>query len=53
MSGPGEGKHELKGKVYVHEKGRSMARVTHIDIEGDFERIIMPGEAIWTSITAS
>lgn len=34
MSGPGEGKHELKGaKVYIHEKGKSAARITHIDIE--------------------
>ena len=34
MSGPGYGKHEIKGvKVYIHEKGKSLARVTHIDIE--------------------
>ena len=34
MSGPGEGKIELKGaKVYIHEKGKSSARITHIDVE--------------------
>ena len=34
MSGPGEGKKLLRGaKVYIHEKGKSMASVTHIDIE--------------------
>ncbi len=45
MSGPGEGKHELKDvKVYIHEKGKSRARITHIDIEGRIEWIIRPGE---------
>ncbi len=45
MSGPGEGKKELKNiKVYIHEKGKSRARITHIDIEGDIEKIIRPGE---------
>ncbi|HII16164.1 MAG TPA: hypothetical protein HA362_07705 [Nanoarchaeota archaeon] len=45
MSGPGEGKHILKGvKVYIHEKGRSGASVTHIDIEGEIGSIIKPGE---------
>ena len=45
MSGPGEGKHELKDvKVYIHEKGTSRARITHIDIEGQIEKIIRPGE---------
>ncbi len=34
MSGSGEGKYELKGaKVYIHEKGKSLARITHIDVE--------------------
>ena len=34
MSGPGEGKIELKGaKVYIHEKGKGSARITHIDVE--------------------
>ncbi len=45
MSGPGEGKIELKGaKVYVHEKGKSFARITHIDVEGDIADIIKEGE---------
>lgn len=45
MSGPGEGKYELKGvRVYIHEKGKSMASVTHMDIEGSIEGIIRPGE---------
>ena len=36
MSGPGEGKIELgKASVYLHIKGKSNARVTHIDIELD------------------
>jgi hypothetical protein len=34
MSGPGEGKKFLgKANVYLHEKGKSLARATHIDIE--------------------
>lgn len=34
MSGAGEGKYLLRGaKVYIHEKGKSRARITHIDIE--------------------
>ena len=34
MSGPGEGKIELKNaKVYIHVKGKSFARITHIDVE--------------------
>lgn len=34
MSGPGEGKIFLgKADVYLHEKGKSRARATHIDIE--------------------
>lgn len=46
MSGPGEGKYLLKKvKVYVHEKGKSMAQVTHIDIESeDIANIIKEGE---------
>lgn len=36
MSGQGEGKIFLgKADVYLHEKGKSMARATHIDIELD------------------
>ena len=44
MSGPGYGKNKLKLKAYVHEKGKSLARVTHIDLEGDIGKIIKPGE---------
>jgi hypothetical protein len=51
MSGPGEGKHLLKGaKVYIHEKGKSMASVTHIDIEHpDIGKIIKPKEATYAA----
>ncbi|MBS3075238.1 hypothetical protein J4429_02145 [Candidatus Pacearchaeota archaeon] len=47
MSGPGEGKIRLgKADVYIHLKGKSNARVTHIDIELDeLNKIIKPGEA--------
>lgn len=47
MSGPGEGKIKLgKADVYIHLKGKSNARVTHIDIELDeLNKIIKPGEA--------
>jgi len=44
MSGPGEGKKRLKNVVYLHEKGKSKATVTHVDIEGDISKIIKPGE---------
>ena len=46
MTGPGEGKKKLgKADVYIHEKGRSGATVTHIDIELDkLNDIIKPGE---------
>jgi len=44
MSGPGYGKHKLKAKAYIHEKGKSKATVTHLDIEGDISKIIKPGE---------
>ena len=47
MSGPGEGKKFLgKADVYIHEKGKSMARITHIDIElPELNEIIKPKEA--------
>jgi len=47
MSGPGEGKKLLgKANVYLHEKGKSNARITHVDIELDeLNEIIKPGEA--------
>lgn len=44
MSGPGYGKHRIKTKLYVHEKGKSSARITHLDVEGDISKIIHPGE---------
>lgn len=45
MSGPGVGKNKLKATVYVHEKGKSRATTTHIDLEGeDIQKIIKPGE---------
>jgi hypothetical protein len=49
MSGKGEGKYELKGaKVYLHEQGKSNARITHIDIEHpEINKIIHPGEATY------
>ncbi|MDP1695763.1 MAG: hypothetical protein Q8L29_02535 [archaeon] len=46
MSGAGEGKIKLgKANVYLHVKGKSNARITHIDIELDeLNKIIKPGE---------
>ncbi len=46
MSGPGYGKKKLKDvKIYIHEKGKSGATVTHLDIEGkDISKIIEDGE---------
>jgi len=47
MSGACEGKKLLgKANVYIHEKGKSLARVTHIDIElEELNKIVKPGEA--------
>lgn len=49
MSGPGEGKKLLgKADVYLHEKGKSNARITHIDIELDkLNEIVKEGEATY------
>ena len=44
MTGPAYGKHKLKLNAYIHEKGKSLARITHIDLEGDISKIIQPGE---------
>ncbi|MBU0761258.1 MAG: hypothetical protein KJ600_02640 [Nanoarchaeota archaeon] len=46
MSGPGDGKKKIgKADVYIHEKGKSGATVTHIDIELEaLNKIIKPGE---------
>jgi hypothetical protein len=51
MTGAGEGKKLLRGaKVYIHEKGKSMARITHIDIEHpDIGKIIKPKEATYAA----
>jgi len=47
MSGAGYGKKLIgKANVYIHEKGKSNARITHLDIElEELNRIIGPGEA--------
>ncbi|MBM3234113.1 hypothetical protein FJZ19_03390 [Candidatus Pacearchaeota archaeon] len=49
MSGAGEGKKLIgKADVYIHEKGKSQARITHIDIELDeLNDIIKPGETTY------
>lgn len=49
MSGPGEGKIKLgKADVYIHLKGKSLARITHVDIELDaLNKIIKPKEATY------
>lgn len=49
MSGPAEGKIEIKDiKAYIHVKGKSRARITHIDIESDvISKIIMDKEATY------
>lgn len=46
MSGPGAGKIKIgKADVYIHEKGKSGASVTHIDIElPELNEIIKPNE---------
>jgi len=51
MSGAGEGKKLLRGaKVYIHENGKSNARITHIDIEHpDIDKIIKPKEATYAA----
>jgi len=49
MSGPGEGKRKIgTATVYIHEKGKSRARVTHIDIElPALNKIIAAGESTY------
>jgi len=49
MSGPGEGKIKLgKADVYLHVKGKSNARITHIDIENKvLNKIIKDKEATY------
>jgi hypothetical protein len=63
MSGPGIGKllledvrvfvdnKEIKADVYIHVKGFSLARVTHLDIESDeLNKILKPKEGGFFSI---
>ena len=49
MSGPGPGKKLIgKANVYIHEKGKRGARITHVDIELDeLNKIVLPGEATY------
>jgi len=49
MSGPGPGKIKLgSAAVYVHLKGKSNARITHVDIElSKLNKIIKPGETTY------
>lgn len=49
MTGKVEGKYSLKKvKVYIHEKGKARARITHIDIESpEIAKIIKPGESTY------
>ncbi|MFH0831546.1 MAG: hypothetical protein V1886_01625 [archaeon] len=49
MSGAGEGKKLLgKADVYLHEKGKSNARITHVDIELEsLNDIIKEGESTY------
>ena len=51
MSGVAEGKFELKdAKVYVHLKGKSGARITHLDVEHpDLNKIIKPKESTFAA----
>ena len=46
MSGAGEGKVKIgKADVYIHIKGKSNARITHVDVElPALNKIIKPGE---------
>ncbi len=49
MSGPGPGKKLLgKADVYIHEKGKSGATVTHVDVElPALNKILKPGEGTY------
>ena len=46
MTGAGEGKKLIgRANVYIHEKGKSNARITHVDIELDeLNKIMKPKE---------
>ena len=47
MSGKAPGKHLINAKVYLHEKGKSRARITHIDIESEAIAKIIGKEATY------
>lgn len=51
MSGPGLGKVKIgKADVYIHLKGKSNARITHVDIELDaLNKIIKDKEASYVA----
>ena len=51
MTGKAKGKKLLRGaKVYIHEKGKARARITHIDIEHpSINKIIKPKEATYAA----
>ncbi|MEM3405775.1 MAG: hypothetical protein QW117_02250 [Candidatus Pacearchaeota archaeon] len=51
MTGKSEGKYELKNaKVYIHEEGKSNAKITHIDIEHPLiNEIIKPKESTYAA----
>ncbi|UCD21011.1 MAG: hypothetical protein JSW08_00475 [archaeon] len=51
MSGKGPGKHVFKGAtVYIHEKGKSGAKITHIDVEHpELNKIIKDKEATFAA----
>lgn len=45
MTGSAKGKKKIEVNVYIHEKGKSLARVTHMDLESNIlSKIIKPGE---------
>ena len=51
MSGPGEGKKKIgKADIYIHLKGKSNARITHIDIElNELNKIIKDKESTYVA----
>jgi hypothetical protein len=61
MTGPGEGKFlidaevylnadKIYAEVYIHLKGYSYARVTHLDIESEKLNLLRPKSGIFTNI---
>lgn len=49
MTGQCYGKKRMgKAEIYIHEKGKSNARITHVDIElSELNKVIKPGEATY------